>query len=244
MNLLPSGSGAWLRDLLSRLGEGAATDGPQLLVCAPYTHLPALTEAAFGSAVKVGAQDVSAHESGAYTGEVSASMLADLGVSHVIVGHSERRHHHREDDATVAAKARRALAHGLTPIVCLGEDRTERDAGRAEEVVLSQLQGSLEGVEPGGEESIVIAYEPVWAIGTGLTATAGDAQAMGATIRRALEERYPAFGTEIRVLYGGSMNPGNAGELLAEPDVDGGLIGGASLKVDDFLAIRAAGEQR
>ncbi len=240
MNRLPSESINWVRQLVEKLdADPAQPSRSEVLVCAPFTHLPGMAEAAFGWPLSLGAQDVSAHESGAYTGEVAAAMLADLGIGYVIVGHSERRQYHGESDATVAAKARQALKHGLTPIVCVGESRAERDAGRADEVVLGQLAGSLEGIEPSDAHSVVIAYEPVWAIGTGLTATAADAQEMSAAIRAALRERWPQLGSQVRILYGGSMNPGNAAELLAKPDVNGGLIGGASLKLNDLLAIES-----
>lgn len=240
MNRLPSESINWVRQLAEKLdADPTQPSRSEVLVCAPFTHLAGMLEAAFGWPVGIGAQDVSAHESGAYTGEVSAAMLADLGVGYVIVGHSERRQYHGETNATVAAKARQALNHGITPIVCVGENRAERDAGRATEVVLSQLGGSLEGVKPASADAIVIAYEPVWAIGTGLTATADDAQEMSAAIRAALQQSYPDLGTTIRILYGGSMNPANAAELLEKPDVNGGLIGGASLKLDDLLAIES-----
>ena len=238
MNRLPSEGVAWLRDLLEELeGIPEQPERSELLICAPFTHLAGMAEAAFGWPVSLGAQDVSAHESGAYTGEVSAAMLADLGVGYAIVGHSERRQYHGEDDATVAAKARQALTHGLTPIVCVGENRDERDAGRATEVVLGQLAGSLAGVQPATADELVVAYEPVWAIGTGLTATADDAQEMSAAIRGALREHLPEHADRIRILYGGSMKPSNAAELLAKPDVNGGLIGGASLELADLLAI-------
>lgn len=241
MNRLPSEGAAWLRELLEKLaGMPEQAERSELLLCVPFTHLAAMSEVAFGWPVSIGAQDVSAHDAGAYTGEVSAAMLADLGVRHVIVGHSERRQYHGESDAAVAAKARQALAHGLTPIVCVGENRADRDGGQATEVVLRQLAGSLEGVEPASAEALVIAYEPVWAIGTGLTATADDAQEMSAAIRGALRERLPGIANGVRVLYGGSMKPDNAAELLAKPDVNGGLIGGASLAIADLLAIESA----
>ncbi|MFA5550185.1 MAG: triose-phosphate isomerase [Trueperaceae bacterium] len=241
MNRLPSESVSWLQGLLNELDAlPQQADRSELLLCVPFTHLPGMAEAAFGWPVSLGAQDVSAHEAGAYTGEVAAAMLADLGVRYVIVGHSERRQYHAEDDATVAAKARQALAHGLTPIVCVGENREERDAGRATEVVLAQLAGSLAGVKPPTADALVVAYEPVWAIGTGLTATAEDAQEMSHAIRQALKSHLPEHASSVRVLYGGSMKPGNAAELLAKPDVNGGLIGGASLEVADLLAIESA----
>ena len=243
MNRLPSESVAWLRTLLERVDalpdQGSRSE---LLLCVPFTHLPGMAEAAFGWPVALGAQDVSQHESGAYTGEVAAAMLADLGVRYAIVGHSERRQYHGEDDATVAGKARQALAHGITPIVCVGENREQRDAGRATDVVIGQLRGSLGDVAPATANDLVVAYEPVWAIGTGLTATADDAQTMSAAIRQELTALLPNLPGSLRVLYGGSMKPDNAAELLAQPDIDGGLIGGASLEVSDLLAIYGSGQ--
>ncbi len=241
MNKAPSEATAWLRELLGRLDEPEGQEArSELLLCVPFTHLPGMSELAFGTTVGIGAQDVSRFGSGAYTGEVSAAMLADLGVRYVIVGHSERREYHGEDDATVNAKARKAAEHGLVPIVCVGEKQEERDAGRASEVVLGQLEGALDGLAPATPTDLVIAYEPVWAIGTGRTATAEDAQEMGAAIRGALVRRFPEVGARVRILYGGSMKPGNAAELLEKPDVNGGLIGGASLEIDDLLAIERA----
>jgi triosephosphate isomerase len=239
MNRLPSAAASWTRELLARLGRTPVTAG-ELALMVPFTHLPTMLNLAFGSNVALGAQDVSAHEAGAYTGEVSAAMLADLGVRYVIVGHSERRAYHGEDDALVNAKAAQALAHGLVPIVCVGEKQEQRDAGNAEEVVLKQLAAGLEGLELAGPDDIVVAYEPIWAIGTGRTATAADAAAMGAALRRELRRHYPALADGVRLLYGGSMKPSNAAELLAQPDVNGGLIGGASLELDDYLAIAGA----
>src|SRR5690606_5959091 len=155
-------------------------------------------------------------------------------------GHSERRAYHHEDDALVHGKLLAALGAGLVPILCVGERQDERDAGRADEVVLRQLTGALDGIELQDPSALVVAYEPVWAIGTGRTATADDAQQMSATIRAALAQRYPGMANGIRILYGGSMKPNNAAELLAKPDVNGGLIGGASLDLDDYLAIAEA----
>lgn len=237
MNLVPSEASRWLRDLLAALEARGGSPRGELLICPPFTHLPAMAERAFGTPVVLGAQDVSAHEAGARTGEVSAAMLADIGVRYVIVGHSERRTYHLEDDATVAAKAAAALAVGLTPIVCVGENREQRDAGNAVEVVLEQLTGSLAEVALTDAQALVVAYEPVWAIGTGLTATSSDAEEVAKAIRSRLEGLFPSVGEGVRVLYGGSMNAGNAAELLSEPNVDGGLIGGASLKVEDLLTI-------
>lgn len=239
MNRLPSEATAWTRELLARLDRSPACAG-ELALIVPFTHLSALTQLTFGSGVAIGAQDVSAHESGAYTGEVAAAMLADLGVRYVVVGHSERRSYHGESDAVVNAKTRRALEHGLVPIVCVGEKQAERDAGDAERVVLGQVRDGLEGIAVGAPDSLVVAYEPVWAIGTGRTATAADAAAMGTALRSELKRLYPATGDGMRILYGGSMKPGNAAELLAQQDVDGGLIGGASLELDDYLKIAEA----
>lgn len=238
MNKLPHEAEGWaatLRERLTHLELRA-----EVLICAPFPHLLPLATVLEDSPVAVGAQDVSAHEAGAYTGEVSAAMLADAGARYVIVGHSERRQYHREDDALIAAKLGRALAHGLRPILCVGEREHEREAGEAEAVVLRQLERALADVKLGDPTGLVIAYEPLWAIGTGRTATAADAQEMGAALRRALRARFGAAATEIRLLYGGSMKPENAAELLEQPDVDGGLIGGASLVLDDFVAIVGA----
>ena len=253
MHMLPSEAAAWLRELLAALpadtgtpGSPAFTPGTSSFVGAevallvPFTHLPGMTKLAFGSGVSVGAQDLSSHASGAYTGEVSGPMLKDAGATYVIVGHSERRAYHHEDDGLVRAKVAAAKAAELVPILCVGESRDERDAGEAGSVVLKQLAGALEGLELTHPSQLVVAYEPVWAIGTGLTATAANAQEMCGVIRGALSERYGVLGTDVRVLYGGSMKPGNAAELLSQPDVDGGLIGGASLAVADLLAIAAA----
>lgn len=237
MNTLPSEAEKWgleFKEALHHLDNEAET-----LICAPFTHLLALSTVFSDSSVELGAQDVSTHERGAYTGEISAAMLKDVGVSYVIIGHSERRAYHFEDDPLVNAKTKAALNAGLRPIVCVGESEQERDAGDAEEVVLKQLRGALDGVEFGDAAELVIAYEPVWAIGTGKTATAEDAQAMCATIRSALSERYDNA-ADIRILYGGSMKPANAAELLAKADINGGLIGGASLNVDDLIAILQA----
>ena len=187
-----------------------------------------------------GAQDVSVHESGAYTGEISASMLAKLGCTYVVVGHSERRDYHAETDDLVAAKAAAAHRHGLTPIVCVGEKFEVREAGDHVDFVVNQLKGSLEGLTTAQLASTVIAYEPVWAIGTGKTASAADAQEVCAAIRSALAELADAETAEsMRVLYGGSVNASNVGELLEQSDVDGGLVGGASLKPDEFAQLCA-----
>ena len=205
----------------------------ELMVCPPATLIASFAAVAHGSRVAIGGQDCHALASGAYTGDISAEMLKDAGASAVIVGHSERRQYHAETDADVRAKALAALRAGLTPIVCVGETRTEREAGHALKVVAAQLQGSL----PDGAPDFVVAYEPVWAIGTGLTPTTADVGEMHRSIRDHLVSRYREGGQGTRILYGGSVNPKNAAELLAVENVDGALVGGASLKAEDFLAI-------
>lgn len=205
----------------------------ELMVCPPATLIASFAAVAHGSRVAIGGQDCHALASGAYTGDISAEMLKDAGASAVIVGHSERRQYHAETDADVRAKALAARRAGLTPIVCVGETRTEREAGHALKVVAAQLQGSL----PDGAPDFVVAYEPVWAIGTGLTPTTTDVGEMHRSIRDHLVSRYREGGQGTRILYGGSVNPKNAAELLAVENVDGALVGGASLKAEDFLAI-------
>jgi triosephosphate isomerase len=235
MNKLPSEVPGWVEDLQQAL-QGKAI-AAELAICAPYPHLPALVTSLAGSAILPGAQDVSAHRSGAYTGEVSAAMLHDVGVTLVIVGHSERRQYHREDDALVRAKLQRLLEHDLTPILCIGETLSEREGGLTHQVVLGQLRTALEGIALRGAAELVIAYEPVWAIGTGRTATPADAQEVCSAIRATLRDLYPSLAADMRILYGGSMKPENAAELLRQPDINGGLVGGASLEVASFLGI-------
>jgi triosephosphate isomerase (TIM) len=191
------------------------------------------------SAIELGAQDVSSHESGAYTGEVSAAMLKEFGARYAIVGHSERRRYHGETDQAVSLKAKAALAHGITPIVCVGETLEEREAGQTEAVVKRQLAAVI---HDNGHciSEIVVAYEPVWAIGTGKTASPQQAQQVHAVLRAQLKAASESAATRVKILYGGSMNAANAAELLAQPDINGGLIGGASLKSTDFLKIVAS----
>ncbi len=242
MHKKPSEAETWANVLKDRLTHVStnARDAAEVLLCAPFVHLPALRTILRDSPVALGAQDVSAHDEGAYTGEVSAGMLEDLDVAYVIVGHSERRAYHAEDDALVNEKLHRVLERGMRPILCVGETLEQRQSGDAKETVLSQLSAGLAGVE--NAAPLVIAYEPVWAIGTGKTATADDAGEMCGEIRRALKERYPEHADAVRILYGGSMKPANAAELLAQDDVNGGLIGSASLEVDSLLAlVEAAG---
>jgi triosephosphate isomerase (TIM) len=229
--------------LLDALASGLASPPTcEVAVCvpAPYLAQVQLLRAAKPglSAIELGAQDVSAHASGAYTGEVSAAMLKEFGCRFAIVGHSERRQYHGETDAMVADKAKSALACGVIPIVCVGETLAERDAGHTEEVVKRQLAAVIHANGHCISE-IVVAYEPVWAIGTGKTATPQEAQAVHLVLRSQLKAATDQF-ARVKILYGGSMNAANAATLLAQPDIDGGLIGGASLKAPDFLTIIAA----
>jgi len=215
-------------------------DHVDMAVCVPAPYLAQVQQLCQGSDVAWGAQDLSAHEQGAYTGEVSAAMLHDFKARYVLVGHSERRQYHGERSSVVAAKAQRALAQGITPIVCVGETLQEREAGQTEDVVKRQLAAVIQQVGHCITE-IVVAYEPVWAIGTGRTASPEQAQAVHALLRAQLNAA-TANAQSIHLLYGGSMNASNAASLLAQPDIDGGLVGGASLKPTDFLAIVAAAQ--
>jgi triosephosphate isomerase (TIM) len=207
-------------------------------VCVPAVYLAQVQGIVEGTGISLGSQDVSAFETGAYTGEISATMLKDFGTRYAIVGHSERRQYHGETDATVAAKATRALAAGITPIVCVGETLAEREEGRTEEVVKRQLAAVIHANGHCISE-IVVAYEPVWAIGTGKTATPEMAQQVHAVLRAQLNAA-SENADRIHILYGGSMNAANAQQLLAQPDIDGGLVGGAALKAADFLSIIAS----
>ena len=226
---------------LDALAEGVAAGGAgtaQVLVCPPFTLVAPFAWRMKGKPVLIGGQDCHAKALGAHTGDISAEMLKDAGASHIIVGHSERRTDHKEDDATVKAKAEAALRAGTIAIVCIGETRAEREAGRTLEVVGTQLAGSL----PAGATSAntVIAYEPVWAIGTGLTPTADDVKEVHAFIRERLVAALGADAAGVRILYGGSVKPSNAVELMGVANVDGALVGGASLKAADLLGIAAA----
>jgi triosephosphate isomerase len=212
----------------------------QCIVCPPFVYLQEIARLLRGSSVELGAQDVCAESQGAFTGEVSAAMLKDVGCEYVIVGHSERRLIYRESEQLVARKFAAAQSKSLVPILCVGEQLAERDAGRTTDVVGRQLDAVLELVGIDAFAHAVIAYEPVWAIGTGRNASAEQAQEIHAFIRARLQARNAKIAAETRILYGGSVKAGNAAELFAMPDVDGGLIGGASLKADEFLAILAA----
>ncbi len=227
--------------LLQEVVPAAANASCEVVVCAPYVDLPVACNVAQGSKVKVGAQNLHFKASGAYTGEISAAMLQELGVSYVIIGHSERREYFAETDATVSLKIGAALAADITPILCVGESLTEREQGIMSERIRTQIKIDLAGVSAADLGKIVIAYEPIWAIGTGKTATSEQAQEVCKLIRDTLCELFGADAAQgVSILYGGSMNAKNAAELLAQPDIDGGLIGGASLKAEDFGKIIAA----
>ena len=236
MNGSLAANDALVRELVLGLESDA---GCVVAVCVPTPYLAQVQALRAGTPLELGAQDVSEHAEGAYTGEVSAAMLKEFGVRYVIVGHSERRQYHGETDAVVADKTKAALAAGITPIVCVGETLAQRDAGRTVDIVKRQMAAVI---HTNGHciSEIVVAYEPVWAIGTGKTATPGEAQQVHAVLRAQLKAATP-HAARVHILYGGSMNVANAASLLAQPDIDGGLIGGASLKAPDFLQIvRAA----
>lgn len=239
MNGALSANAALLAEVKSGL---AALTQADVAVCVPAPYLAQVQAAVAGSALALGAQDVSAHTSGAYTGEVAAAMLAEFACKYVIVGHSERRAYHGETDAVVAAKALATLQAGLTPIVCVGETLAEREAGQTDAVVGRQIDAALAVLDAADVDKIVVAYEPVWAIGTGKTATPEMAQDVHAKLRGKLALKNAAAAAKVQILYGGSMKPDNAKELLAMSDIDGGLIGGAALKAVDFLAIVQAAQ--
>ncbi len=233
-----NGTIAETESLIGALLEGdSKSDRATALVCPPFTALMTASKLLSGSHIKLGAQDMSVHEKGAYTAEVSAEMLLTVGATFCILGHSERRQYHAETDQLVNAKARVALSSGLTPIICIGETLGEREADRTEEVVGAQVDGTLAGFSADDLKKTVIAYEPVWAIGTGRTATPEMAEAVHCFVREKLSAIDPAAAEVVPILYGGSMKPDNADGLLSKPNIDGGLIGGASLKADDFIAI-------
>lgn len=228
------------QDLLQDILAGVDASQAEVAVCSPFPYLLQLQNLLSGTAIAWGAQTVSEHVQGAYTGEVAASMLVDFGCRYVLVGHSERRALYGESDATVAAKFAAALQAGLTPILCVGETLEERDSGATGAVVSRQLDAVIEAVGVQALARAVVAYEPVWAIGTGKTATPAQAQEVHALIRGRVAARDAAVAQGLRLLYGGSVKPNNAAELFAMADIDGGLIGGAALVAADFLAICAA----
>jgi triosephosphate isomerase len=234
MNGSAAANAAWLAEFV------AARPPCETVVCAPFVYLPQVVAGLAGHAAAAGAQDLSRHPPGAYTGDVSGEMLRDVGCRWVIVGHSERRALWGETDAVVAAKVTRAIDVGLAPLVCVGETLAERDAGRTLPVVLRQVDAVLAACGVAAFARGALAYEPVWAIGTGRTATPAQAQEVHAAIRAQLAVADAAAARAVRILYGGSVKPGNAAEIFACPDIDGGLIGGASLQAREFLAICAA----
>ena len=239
MNKTASEAAALIEEIKKEVADVAKVD---VVVCPPFTDLKDAAAACKGSNVKLGAQNIHWEASGAFTGEISAAMLKDLGVEYVIIGHSERRQYFGETDETVNKRTKAALAAGLTPLVCVGETLEERDAGKMESVVVRQTKAGLADLGEDDIAKIVIAYEPVWAIGTGRTATPAQAQEVHALIRRTLAELAPGdVANSVRIQYGGSMKPENAKELMSQPDIDGGLIGGAALKADSFAAIIKAG---
>lgn len=233
MNKTPGEAVALINELKPLVANAQA----DVVVCPPATDLAAAAEALKGSNIGLGAQNMDYHDSGAFTGEVSADMLLELGVRYVIIGHSERREYYAETDETVNLKVKKALEKGLTPIVCVGEKLEERESGVTAEVVRKQTKLALLGVVEGDVSKIVIAYEPIWAIGTGKTATSDDANDTIKEIRAAVKEVFGNTADEVRIQYGGSMNPKNVSELMAMSDIDGGLIGGASLKAEDFSKV-------
>jgi triosephosphate isomerase len=228
---------ALLTELLPLVKDAAC----EIVICVPYTSIAAAKKLMRGTNVKLGAENVHWAEKGAFTGEISADMLKELKVAYVIIGHSERRQYFGETDETVNKRVKAALSRKLKPIICVGETLAERESGRTDEVVIGQTKGAFDGIAKRELKNIVIAYEPVWAIGTGRTATADDADNTIAVIRKAVKKLYGSAAAEdIRIQYGGSMNAKNADELMAKPNIDGGLIGGASLKAVDFAKIVSA----
>ncbi len=234
MNGTIAGTEALIKELMA---EDFNTERATVVVCPPFTSLHVAANLLKSSPIALGAQDMSQHQSGAYTGEVASDMLLTVGVSYVILGHSERRLYHAEDDRLVNAKAKAALSAGLIPIICVGETLEQREAGQTEQVVGQQVDGTLAGLSADLIAKSVLAYEPVWAIGTGKTATPEMAQAVHKFIRQKVAEVDAAAAETLPILYGGSVKPENARSLLAQPDIDGALVGGASLKAADFVAI-------
>lgn len=229
---------AGTKELVTALIPLVADAEAEVVICVPYTNIATAGELIKGTNIHLGAENVHWAESGAFTGEISAEMLVELGVEYVIIGHSERRQYFGETDETVCKRTVAALAKGLKPIVCVGETLLERESGKTEEVVIRQVKGAFSGISADDVVKCVIAYEPVWAIGTGKTATKEEANDTIKVIRDTVKELYgEAVSNELRIQYGGSMNPKNASELMAMPEIDGGLIGGASLKAVDFSEV-------
>jgi len=236
-----NGQRAFAAELVAHIAQGAAAHpGVEAIILPPLPYLNDLAREFAHTALGFGAQDVSEHDSGAYTGEVAAPMLVEAGARFVLVGHSERREYHHESSELIARKFKAAVAAGLRPILCVGESLAEREAGATARTILSQLHPVLDLAGVGAFARALVAYEPVWAIGTGKTATPDEVQTVHALIRSEVATRDATIADSLPILYGGSVKPANAGALLAQPDVDGGLIGGASLVASDFLAIIAA----
>lgn len=234
MNKTPEEAAELVRELVPLVADAEA----EVVVCPPFVCLDAARKEAAGSNIKLGAQNVHFEKSGAYTGEVSADMLLAMGVEYVIIGHSERRQYFGETDCTVNKRAKAALAAGLKPIICVGESLEEREKGVTNELVGMQTKLALQGIPAEEVDKVVIAYEPIWAIGTGKTATAAEANETIGAIRKAIAQVYgEEVASKVRIQYGGSMNPKNASELMAQSEIDGGLIGGASLKAEDFSKV-------
>ena len=238
------GSRQFATDLVGQVAAGLPLPGVSVVILPPLPYLGDLVEDFEDTALAFGAQDVSSNEKGAYTGEVSASMLVDVGATHGLVGHSERRQYHNESNELVARKFVAAINAGLIPVLCVGETLEQREAGQTESVIAAQLGPVLDLAGAQAFAKAVVAYEPVWAIGTGLTATPAQAQAVHAFIRGVVAERDARIADSLSILYGGSVKPDNAAELFSQPDVDGGLVGGASLVAADFLAIARAAASR
>lgn len=236
MNGSTAANADWIESFLPRVGSLKC----DVVVCSPAIYVPQLAAAFKGTVVGFGGEDVSEYDHGAYTGETAASMLVDFGAGWVLTGHSERRTYFGDTDARVAAKTKAAVEKGLKPIVCIGETLAEREAGKTIEVVERQVKAVMDAVGVKALLQGVLAYEPVWAIGTGKTATPAQAQEVHAAIRAFIAKTDPEVAAELRILYGGSVKPANAAELFSQPDIDGGLIGGAALKADDFYKICAA----
>lgn len=237
MNKLPSET----YEFVKSVAEATKDASCEVVCCTPFVCLSEAVKAAEGTNVKIGAENLHFEDKGAFTGEVSADMLKDIGIDYVIIGHSERRQYFAETDETVNLKTKKALSKGLIPIVCVGESLEQREAGITMDLIAIQIKKAFAGIEAVDAKKVVIAYEPIWAIGTGKTATAEQAEEVCGGIRKILGELYcEKCAAEFTIQYGGSMNAGNAAELLAKPNIDGGLIGGASLKTADFATIVAA----
>ena len=242
MNMTSAEGAQLIKDIKAQFGAECpctAANKPDVLVCPPFTSIAAVIEAAKGTCFNVGAQNMHWEEKGAYTGEISGNMLNELGVTYVIIGHSERRQYFGETDETVNKRTKAALKHNIKPVICVGETLKQRQAGETLAVIENQVREALKDLTAEDMKNVTIAYEPVWAIGSGLAATNEDAQEVHAMIRGLLKKLYEATSVaeETRILYGGSMNDANAAGLLAQPDIDGGLIGGAALKPDKFATI-------